>query len=1318
MTSCEICGEFARTHLYTHLYMLQKRKRGACCKSGGKKYKHSCNPTMYPVGTYVSWRFPGDDATYKEGRVVQDNGDIIQVVRYNKTLLNISKDLRNCVHATNWRASVTLNDTVYYCWSDTWIPCRVHAKQGDFHSKKTPEVLVLEPVFYGATISVPTLSLRLRHVNALHPSLKALLETGFAFENALACSRKWAKYRKHGNVASRRMKQFKLARMRGTTQTFCFVLPPPCVLPDGIVMVRTMHGELQFVEACMLSHTFPADENEMNKKILGTLKFSLSSTTQPFKSSDGLLIPCLNACHLARDFYNHGDPTEAAKLMRDSTEDFADANLVDALLVLSGNGSRDKSYPVHPVGRLIWQHSMMHRKNYVQNDLQSLHETLDEIVLFTTRRETSRMKALETLRNRVAIWAHYPIIWSVSRRLQIESESYQPVSVCLKKLTKSQIHFKVSATTPYFPHTSHITQYALHVTAPVSSLSHMSNILSQFTPDFDVADSNICAQKLFDKSKWAEEVIRICSRRTDTLADSIFQRETMAQVPLRKILNCEAVAADGSKLLWNPLQGPLHPEHDAANVFPECAAGGIVVVPCNYKRMTIMADLMKKMYHGEKVSSLVITVPTTLYLWQQVLQSRGISCYVYHGNRRQANVVGAMEQHQVIITTTHTLTKWMDLSFFVNASTHQDRLIFDVGTVLEHPKPAVLDGISRLKPKYMWMLSTQPTIDSMAIALPLLNVQPFSRQSGWGTDLVSDYRRRDFVRHFLYNESYEAENVTMRKALHGLVGRIFFVADMRAQSEIILRDVLYVKHKGTKMNNECRSPFQENILRLFKKKLWKVFDIGSSLRFFPSKNKLMKSWQFLTNICWGMRVSPRCYGNYISCGNYSVDPDNFMIMQIKDTSTCSSTLQKAKDALDKLNKYESVDGDCPICMEPLCKTGDNLPPRDDLSSMVVVSDCGHMFCAECVDQIFRVARENVASGSNDYGMGDNSVNHPRCPLCREYWDITSDPPLIMPTQRNVVLHGGDPLYEMSTKCSDGSTYAKARKTFLCPDKTYFDTPLIRNLHNVLAGIHRDSTFKKVVILCRAPGLAQHLKKMSNLKKKQACAVTVHSRITVKSRGNAIKAFMDPSSSITEMYLSATMTKGLAFPGVRHFVFADRVHSDDVSDIVHFINSCCHGMIESHSGFLPVIHTMGNVSCAQFKSPQNQELASVLCAASASVPVTNLACAVPVLPLNELDYIEKLHNIFETPISSELVEKYLLESVEDSQTVCQDEEGEGNHRELAAEELGGGSRDNPESGVERDEEQIFQYLSQADLQEIFESGLPLAISALRGQVIRV
>ena len=1263
----------------------KKRNKRMASKS------HQPKITTFPKGVYVKWRLPGEADT-TEGRVLRDNGYIIQVARNEDTVVNISGEHRHRIHVSGWRNNVQLDSIVFF-YKEFWIPCVVRGIQGELHSKKTPQVLVIEPVFFGATISVPTLSLRLR-AEEPDENLKQLLQSGYGFDDSLTDSTQWAKYKKTGDISSTRIQDLEVARLPGRPD-MCFVVPPPCKLPEGIVMIRRFDSTLQFIEYHKLNDPKKLRRLQGSKKSLGTLKFDIADSS-PFESPDGLLIPCLNACKIARNYYDCGDAMQAAKIMRDATGQHTNPELVDALLVLSGSGVCDKYSPVHPVARVVWQHGVSYRPDRITQDLVTLGESLERIQLFTTRRSPSRMQQIDNLRSRVTIWMMYAKQFAMARRLQVHTESYNSVDVQLKRLTKSHMHFKVSVVTPFVSYDFPTSQVTSNTPLPTFALNHISEILNQFTAT-QTSSSQCPETAVFDKSNWEKEVARISAVPGKTLADLLFAHEMEACSPLSKVLNYVATAADGSKILWNPLQGPLMEEATQPLAFPRCLAGGVVVVQCYRQRMETLAKLFKKKRHGQFVPTLLIAMPTVLYQWQQVLESHGISCFVYHGPKRQKNIPQALERRQVILTTCKILQKWTDLSFFVNSEIHQERIVLDIGTVLEDPMPYLLDSISKLQGTYLWMLNEKITMDSLAIALPLLNIQPFSKCSGWAADLVSDFRRREFVRFLLYNKN-DCHNSILKKALHKLVEKVYFVAETcDAELKVPWQLSRAVPNEETMVEV---TPFESTLLKAFKKKLWVAFNAqcaGWSMR----QSKLRKSWHFLTKICYGKKVSPKCYGEIVSRGNYTCDPDAFIISKDTDCSKANGVVQSAKDKLKLLIGYKTIDDKCPICFENLCNAGDE-GDSSFLSKTVVVGACGHTFCGECADQIFRVAHENAASGNNDYGFGDNSINIPRCPLCRDYWNTEQAgcAPLIIPTQRDVVLIGASSVYKLPSFASSQESYTKTRDKTLCLHEAWTRTPLMTNLLTLLENIFNSK--QRCIIFCSAIGLAEHLSLACNdfnIEVKTDVAATIHSSLAVKSRGNSMKRFTDDTNTVSHLFLSATMVRGLCFPGVTHFVFADRVNKQDVPHIVNCIKSSCR-----HAEKPPQIYTMWAPSCAEKRNLPVKETASVLCSPpNAETQDFNLVNLIPILPETEIDYIESFHNIFEEPLPAELLEKYLNLYQGSAQVapIDAEEDSRSNHTPFS-----------------EGEEDIVQYLTQAETEEIIGAGIPHFLETILGPVIRV
>lgn len=1279
-----------------------KRKRSRKKKKRHKKKKRrtsSPGVEMFEEGDYVRWSTPGNGGDlYNEGRVIRDTGEIVQVLQASEFVLNLGGQLRSRVVKTNWRDFVEVGSFLELSCKTGWLQCKVRGIQGECENARKPRVVVVEPLFYGSTLSVPLKSLSLRRPSCLDRDLQTIIQTGFGFNSACACPATWAPYNPRGSFdGGGGQTEISLARFTEAPQDFCFVLSPPCLLPDGICFVRSVRGELKFVKKSSISvvHTLPPLEEHSTD--LGCLEFPLAKAEGSFKDHEGLVIPCVNAYEIAQDFFDHGDPSSAATMLRDHSEDFPRKELVESLLVMSGKSQLDKPGLVHPVSRLVWQHSMMHRLDYARGDLSCLQESLARIM--STRFIPSRYYLeLQRLRNQVSIWSIYAKQWGMARQLQNEKESHYPVNVRLDELTKTRVRFSASVVTPLVP-VDLTTTGILSWGAPPFLTTQMGTILEAFTPTslrvFGEEES------VFDQSNWMSEVRRISTVQPgSTIASRLFDRERTAVHPINELLTREAVTPSGEIIRWNTCQGPLRNEDlDETSAFPPCSAGGIVVVPCNKKRVLVVSQLLSQTVLGEHhhdPPTLIITAPTLLHFWKQELESRGISCYTYHGTNRRARAPDAITNKKVFITTTQVFIKWEDLSFFVNAEPRNrvQRLIMDTNTIMKSPCPRVLDGISRLGCKYLWMLESKPEKDHLAIALALLNIRPFAKQSGWGTDLVSDFRRREFVQNLLYSE--RTPNEVTKKLVHFLVETVYNCASVDAQlNRTLSEDSLWCRHSNV---DEPRSDREIALLAAVKAKLWKSMGDHVPLYALPTEQQFRKKWEQMIQISWGMQVPVSAYGELVAYGHFQIDPSFFEIYTDKwETDEANAIEKDAAVKLKKLLDYKPIEGNCPICMDPL-HSGNRTPcdGGNALSASVAVGTCGHMLCGECADQIYRVAEENRASGENDYGAGDNSVNHARCPLCRIFWEKDDNPPLLLPTIKNVVLGGGDLKNSAVYKVlpARGNTYAEARQR--ASDDAFYTTPLLGLLEGILANIRQTSSNKRVAILCKTSGLAEHLEKYSNFEGTTR-AVSLHSRRTVDSRGNAIKSFNDPSNDITEIYISTSLVGGLTLDGVRNFVFADRVLHRQLDDITEFMASCCRETLSSNPGFVPVVHTIASDPLSWGKEGGERRPSATVLLSEPTAGKT-LRDLVPLVPESGWDYIQKFHDLFDKPTPPRLTEGYYPRSAEVVPIQISEEP--------PASEINPEWSPPREGAVPDQGDDLVEYLTQAETDEILSAGLPL------------
>lgn len=294
------------------------------------------------------------------------------------------------------------------------------------------------------------------------------------------------------------------------------------------------------------------------------------------------------------------------------------------------------------------------------------------------------------------------------------------------------------------------------------------------------------------------------------------------------------------------------------------------------------------------------------------------------------------------------------------------------------------------------------------------------------------------------------------------------------------------------------------------------------------------------------------------------------------------------------------------------------------------------------------------------------------------------------------------VYKISS--AHGNTYAEAIQRAY--DETGYMPPLLPLLDSVLANIRETSSNGRVVIFCKTSGLAEHLERYSNSGGKTR-AVSLHSRRTVDSRGNAIKNFNDPSNDITEIYIATTLVAGLTLDGVRNFVFADRVLHNQLDDITEFMASCCRETLSSNPGFVPVVHTIATDPLSWQKNGGERRASATVLLSEPTAGKT-LRDLVPLVPKNFWEYIKKFHELFEEPLPPRLRQGYVPLDAAEVVPIQIPELQPGEPR--ASEINPDWSPDESEGGT-TDEEDLVNYLTQAETDEILSAGLPLPAAEL-------
>ena len=293
----------------------------------------------------------------------------------------------------------------------------------------------------------------------------------------------------------------------------------------------------------------------------------------------------------------------------------------------------------------------------------------------------------------------------------------------------------------------------------------------------------------------------------------------------------------------------------------------------------------------------------------------------------------------------------------------------------------------------------------------------------------------------------------------------------------------------------------------------------------------------LVNLYYGKLPEIHRYTNRVATGKYETLSKSFLeSMQREGEQTKKQNIIAAASKLDTLlhgdeQKVKKMmqETQCPICMESLLppnnqNTNDEVDCHTTASAMsesVAYGACGHLFCGECADNLQKVCLENLVTGNNDYGMGDNSVNRPRCPMCRHAWDTGSPPLLVSLNPKVEFAYGKEGVYKIEKGLKNRELeWASAN-------------PTVRSMREAL------SKSVKAVIVCGTKGLAAHLCTLAN-RGKECRAVYVSSEATRQARSNALRLFRDPTSGIRELYLSQMYMHGIGFSNVKDFFLAERL----------------------------------------------------------------------------------------------------------------------------------------------------------------------------------
>lgn len=1180
---------------------------------------------------------------YQEGYVLYDSGGEVQVATKSGFPEIFTPAGRHKISRARWRETVSPGDLVELAFVDSWIPCKVRGVQ---RKKSRPTVLVIEPVFVGYCVSAPLDSLVLRKPSEIHPDLIVLQQSGFAFNDDYNkdCPDHWPAYSPHGCMNFRYLGECAHARLHVSGQTY-YVLKGHPVLPPEIKMVRTQSGVLKFALDSELGCI------DTNSKLRVPYRAHLGSLTVPYaeskptvKRNDNTYNLFLDTAKLSRFYYDKQNTWQAAKCMgstpsnvewRGESRDLAEA-LLDSVLNTNSVPS------CHPLIRVVWQHQYADLSHFGSgSDLHTLADSLEFDI-------DQASPGFDSLKNHLCIWQMYTPLWELSRKFQIAAESFKPVETTIESMDSNEMVFSVDVmVTGENPrgekhNLGKVARILQAFTHPNPSLQAPSKNLFQHTADWNTdvwsyfGTSNQCSstvQRMFERENCAD---------VETLG------RVVTHTAFSKVRNSAGFIKAVS---WNPFEGPTsaqvfngYEEYNATN--PDwCTTshmrGGVLVEQSSVEKMRTIADLIlldrSKTHLLHFGRTIIVTKPTLLSEWKSVLESRGVPAHLYHGRSRATSCTQrAIELNDIIVTTSFCVSnardKWF-LSRHLGGRNHPLKRIVLDGLMCRKTIPSsVFEAVHDFDPTTVWLLEREATKNIFGTALALLKVRPFYKRARWDTDICSEMSSRQYVHLLLLNKNQEKYTIkevseggdpgaadNLRRLRHELVKRTFVCGE----DSTTLPFFSMTRHGEAHMNTGMRCLLR----RIAKAQSRRTLRRDCSET--PSRRSLANLLTTVTGLYYGMKPDTnKHFSECVAVGNYDVDASSFLERMKLLAKTESD--RKAIVDVEKLSKHNPIEGTCPVCMESLPNSLDTDKESLNADMNVVYGKCGHALCSCCADTIQRISRENRETQNNDYGLGDNSVNRPRCPVCRDPWD-TGMPPLLATTNKHFELVSeGLGVWACPRDVADGMESPSA-------------TPGVRVLRRIVNQVS-NSKNRNIVVMCQKPYLAEWLCDLAN-EGGATKAVVVSPQKSVLSRKNAVKCFRHEDNQIHQLYISANVCAGLAFSNTDNFVFADRMKHDFVVDALYMMLSSWKSRpsprlhsINVHTISAPTAVSMTSSNLLSFgmgaAASQQRCLRDGLMSLSQNSnwnETLNLFKSFfPVLPVTSLGYKRLLHNLFELP----------------------------------------------------------------------------------------
>lgn len=1072
----------------------------------------------------MGWDSPGGG--YNEARVVHCDDESLQVSS-SEYVVTMVGNSRFKVLPRDWRSEVCVGDMVQYHFQDDWIDCLVRGFQNTDSNTDSNTVVVFEPVFFGYTLSLPVTSLLLRKPFTASGELLALTQSGFAF-NETDDESLWPPYSPWGCQNLRHLKMSIENRFHGADSVY--VLPAPPVVPDHVKLVRHSNGNLLFVLEADLGGNLP----NSTSMLLSPTRHRMGTLTMPFEKKTTCDVPpgvCTfnNASDLARVHFESKDRRFAAGCLFHAADVEWRGEKKELARILSRE-ARHVHQSWHPVSRLVWQHNMEWN-----SDLRSV-EDLNCLVKSLDRMDEGTFD-LRRLKNHLCLWQIYSRFWTLSRKLFNAVESICPFDVTLASLGPNQAVFDVAVSMEE-------KSLAFSEHEP-SCLSDVVRIMSALTEDLPWNSETETAEEelLFDPgcisenesktnhatSCWDADLRAYLNVRSS--AKEMQRRESKHLPSLNKLMLQKTRALDRTPVYWNVMEGPV--ELKPRELCSEWSAkrGGVLLQPNCFAKMQSLVDLIVRdmtiMDGSAPRGNIIVTKPTLLSVWRDYLEQNCVRCHMYHGPKRvQDQTKTAVLAEYVVLTTAYCMSHWRDHSYLTQVydlAGIEPRVVLD--GYFQTPEDViprdVVDAVDTLSSR-VWIFARQATRELFAEALVVFKVRPFFPAGNWNSqNYREELRLRKYTRHFLLSK---ATGRDYRWLMRELVKRIFLHGEMESY-ELFDRSCFIERH-------DCvgkLAPTHKKMLVDFERKSLKRMKVESMFR-------LGKLHQCLVNLYYGKLPPVHFYSQRVATGKYEVKSDVFCkTMKLRADHLNQPNLKEAAGALENLLKTGSMEAACPVCLEPLCPSSSKSnEPETPLSRSVAYGACGHALCGDCADSLQRVCLENLVSGTNDYGLGDNSVNRPKCPLCRFEWDM-GNPPLLLSL---------DPAVKFT--CGNEGVYKAPQGLEEMQEEWMRTNPTLTAMEVAL----RKS--KKAVIVCKTKGLAAHLCRAANQRSK-ARAVFVSADTPLASRSNALRLFRD-RKCIRRLYISANYMLGMGFPNATDFFLADPLNNTHAMNFYFMVYS--------------------------------------------------------------------------------------------------------------------------------------------------------------------